>query len=60
MTDLEAFMKQGLPNYDDLWIITERINKIADQTTRLTEAVAAGKFSNITPGRTDTIERVQQ
>jgi hypothetical protein len=43
MTDLEAFVKQGLPNYDDLRVITERINEIADQNTGLTEAGAVAK-----------------
>jgi hypothetical protein len=60
MMDLEDFVKRGLPNYDNLRVITERVNEIADQTTGLTEAVAGAKFSNTTPERRGRIERVQQ
>jgi hypothetical protein len=60
MMELEEFVSKGLPNYDDLQVITERVNEIADQTTRLTLAVAGAKFSNTTPKRTGRIERVQQ
>jgi hypothetical protein len=33
MTDLETFVKKGLPNFDDLQMVTDRVNEIADQTT---------------------------
>jgi hypothetical protein len=60
MTDLVAFVKQGLPNFQDLRVIADRVNKDANQTTRLTEALAGTKFSNTTPDRRERVERVQQ
>jgi hypothetical protein len=60
MTDLEEFVKRELPNYDDLRVITERVNEIENQTTGLTEAMAGAKFSNTIPERRGRIERVQQ
>jgi hypothetical protein len=58
--DLEEFLKRGLPNFDDLWVVTERINEITDQTTGSTEAMAGAQFSNTMPDRRGRIERVQQ
>jgi hypothetical protein len=52
MTDPEAFVKQGLPNYTDLQVITEWVNEIGDQTTGLIEAVAGAMSSATTPDRT--------
>jgi transcription initiation factor TFIID subunit TAF12 len=49
MTDLEAFVKNDVPNFEDLQITTGRVNEIADQTTGLTEAVAGAKVSITTP-----------
>jgi hypothetical protein len=60
MMDLEQFVKRGLPNYNDLRVITERVNEITDQTTGLTEAVAGAKFSNTMPEHRGRVERVQQ
>jgi hypothetical protein len=51
MIDLETFVKKCLPNFDDLRMVTDRVNEIADQTTGLTEAVERAKFSNTTPER---------
>jgi hypothetical protein len=60
MTDLETLVKRGLPNFDDLQMVTDRVNEIADQTTCLMEAVERAKFSNTTPERRGRVERVQQ
>jgi hypothetical protein len=60
MSVLEQFVKRGLPNYDDLQVITQRINEIVDQTSGLTEAVARAKFSNTTTERRGRIQRIQQ
>jgi chromosome segregation ATPase len=60
MAELEDYVKRGLPNFDDLQVVTERINEISNQTTGLTEAVAVAKFSNTTPDRRGRIEQVQQ
>jgi hypothetical protein len=56
VTDVEAFVTQGVPNYEELQVITDRINEIADQTSELIEAVAGAKFSNTTPGQRGRIE----
>jgi hypothetical protein len=58
ITDLEVFVKQGLPTYNDLRVIAERINEIADQTSGLTEAVAGAKFSNTMPDHRNRVDRV--
>jgi hypothetical protein len=60
MAELEDFVKRGLPNFDDLRVVTDRINEISNQTTGLTEAVAGAKFSNTMPDCRGRIERVQQ
>jgi hypothetical protein len=60
MENLEVFMKNEVPSYEDLRMITDRVNEIADQTTGLTEAVAGAKVSITTPERRGRIERVQQ
>jgi hypothetical protein len=60
ITDLETYVKQSLPNFDYLQVITERVNEIADQTTGLTEAVAGAKFSNMTPIHPSCQQHVQK
>jgi hypothetical protein len=59
MTDLETFVKRGLPNFDDLRMVTDRVNDIADQTSGLTEAVVGAKFSATTPECRGRVEGVQ-
>jgi hypothetical protein len=59
MSDLEALVKQGLPNYDHLRVIIERVDEIADQTTGSTEAVAGANFSNTIPDCRGRKEQVQ-
>jgi chromosome segregation ATPase len=44
ITDLENHTKKNVPDFEDLQVISDRINKIADQITGLTEAVEKAKF----------------
>ena len=60
VTDLENLTKKSLPNFEDLRVITDRVNEISNQTTGLTEAVERAKLSITIPERQGRIQRVQQ
>jgi hypothetical protein len=60
MTDLETYSKRSWPDYDDLRLLTERVNEIAYQTTSLTEAVAVAMFSDTTPVHPSCQHQIQQ
>ena len=60
VSEMENFIKKSVPNFEDLPVVTDRVNEISNQTTGLTEAVAGAKFSATTPERRGRVERVRQ
>jgi hypothetical protein len=60
ITDLEICVKRSLLNFDDLPAVTERINKIAEQCTWLTQVLKETKVSSTTPTHPDHRQQVEQ